>query len=558
LELSSRIVERLPCPKCGSRDNNVLFDDGHEKCFTPDCDHFKPPDGVEVSPIINRDEGSSHRLSARDIADLHTVGMPARRVSEEVYKDLGFKMEFDPATGEVSRVYYPVTSNGELVAYKVRILPKDFTTINIKKDVKKKDLINANNCGGKFLIITEGEEDLAAAVQMLRLKGKNYSVCSLVNGAASVKTAFRDNADWLEEFDDIVLAFDMDEAGQAAASAMTEWLTPGKCRIASMPLKDASDMLVAGKVDEFLKCIWNARARVPDGIVSFSDMKERMKNRKMVDSFPFPDHWGNLNEMTYGLRIGELDTITSGSGMGKTTVVKELEYHIFENGQGNLGIIHLEETVEETIDGLMSIKLGERINLPDHRMSTDDPKWEQTFEHFANSDRIHFFDHTWSSIEEESLFSKIRYMAKALDCKYVVLDHLNIVISEYADQGGERERIDVAMTKLKRLTQELGIWIGLIVHLRKTSGGTPFEEGGIPSLDDLRGSGSIKQLSNTVYALSRNQQHEDRIQRNISHLHVLKCRLTGRTGPAGSVFYNDETGRLEPAPLTFNELQESE
>jgi twinkle protein len=100
------------------------------------------------------------------------------------------------------------------------------------------------------------------------------------------------------------------------------------------------------------------------------------------------------------------------------------------------------------------------------------------------------------------------------------------------------------MHNLKMLTQELGIYIGLISHLKKAPQGRSFEEGYVPSSDDLRGSGSIKQLSNNVYAISRNQQEEDDTQRNTSTLTVLKCRYTGRTGKADYLLFDEVTGRM--------------
>jgi twinkle protein len=100
------------------------------------------------------------------------------------------------------------------------------------------------------------------------------------------------------------------------------------------------------------------------------------------------------------------------------------------------------------------------------------------------------------------------------------------------------------MHNLKMLTQELGVYIGLISHLKKAPQGRSFEEGYVPSSDDLRGSGSIKQLSNNVYAISRNQQEENDTQRNTSLLTVLKCRYTGRTGPADYLLFDEATGRM--------------
>ena len=65
-------------------------------------------------------------------------------------------------------------------------------------------------------------------------------------------------------------------------------------------------------------------------------------------------------------------------------------------------------------------------------------------------------------------------------------------------------------------------------------------------MDDLRGSGSLKQLPDTIIAIERNQQTEDENERNVLRLRCLKCRFTGDTGLADKVRFNKKTNRLEP------------
>jgi twinkle protein len=243
--------------------------------------------------------------------------------------------------------------------------------------------------------------------------------------------------------------------------------------------------------------------------------------------------------------------------MGKTQVIRELQYHLINNTNDSLGVIALEEPIEDSVEALMALDMGKRINLPDVREQCSEEELREAWTATSGTGRIHYFDH-FGSVDEDGLISKIRYMARGLDCKYIFLDHLSIVISEFADQGGERERIDAVMTRLKALTQELHIWIGLVVHLRKTSGGTSFEEGAVPSLDDLRGSGAIKQLSNSVYAFARNQQHTSKEMRHVTSYHVLKCRLTGRTGPAGFLKFDEDTGRLEETTEEVEDFEDNE
>ena len=72
----------------------------------------------------------------------------------------------------------------------------------------------------------------------------------------------------------------------------------------------------------------------------------------------------------------------------------------------------------------------------------------------------------------------------------------------------------------------------------------PFEEGRIPSMDDIKGSGSIKQISFDIIGFARNMVAESEEERNTINLRVLKARWTGRTGNAGQAIYNPNTGRI--------------
>ncbi|CAG0892061.1 unnamed protein product, partial [Cyprideis torosa] len=59
---------------------------------------------------------------------------------------------------------------------------------------------------------------------------------------------------------------------------------------------------------------------------------------------------------------------------------------------------------------------------------------------------------------------------------------------------------------LDQITKKHNIWLGVISHLRK--GEKPFEEGHLPSIDDIKGSGSIKQISFDIIAFARNMVAE--------------------------------------------------
>lgn len=545
-----------PCT-CGSSDGRAVYrkPNGTIDSYCWSCvTYFKPSDTPE-SGIIQAETASEAHMNKETVGDISTYPFKElidRAISKEVAEYYGVRVGFDEGSGEVEYHYYPYYRDGQLVAYKSRdVADKKFNAIGSMKggtELFGQQLIS----GGKMVVVTEGECDAMSAYQLFRAKGKNYKVVSLPSGANT--TGIKHNLEWLETFQTVVLCFDNDKAGQKAAKCAAELLSPGKAKIMTLPMKDPNDMLQHGKANEFLQALMSAKEMHPAGIVSGADTWDLMINKPTNRGIPYP--WDGLNDKMYGMRLGDLDTITSGSGMGKTQLVRELEYHLVTTTDASVGVLALEEPVADSVEALAGLHINKRINLPDVRDECTEEELRAGWEATSGTNRIHYFDH-FGSLEEDGLISKIRYLAKGLDCKYIILDHLSIVISEFADQGGERERIDAVMTRLKSLTQELNIWIGLIVHLRKTSGGTSFEEGAVPSLDDLRGSGAIKQLSNGVITIARNQQHPDKKTRNTSEIHVLKCRLTGRTGPAGLLEFNEETGRMvETEADEFSEDEE--
>ena len=133
-------------------------------------------------------------------------------------------------------------------------------------------------------------------------------------------------------------------------------------------------------------------------------------------------------------------------------------------------------------------------------------------------------------------------MAKALDCKFIVLDHISMIVSSQ-EFGDERKALDEVMTKLRTLVQETDIALIVVSHLRRPDG-KGHEEGAVTSLAQLRGSGSIAQLSDMVLGLERDSQSEDIAQRNTTTLRVLKNRFVGMTGPACYLYWDKDTGRL--------------
>lgn len=538
----ARVMGREACPECGSLDNVARYSDGHAKCFGQGCTFFEP--APDLANDYVHTEPAPRRHS--DLIDGDFTDLKVRKLTIETCRRYGYRV--GSHKGHPVQIAEYRDAAGSVVAQKLRYADKS-AGMPWRGDQSSAVLFGQHLGGsGKRLVITEGELD---AMTVSQVQGNKWPVVSIRNGAAAAKRDILKQLDFVTGFDEVVLMFDMDDAGRAAMAEVAEALPNGLVKIAELPLKDASECLQKGMAEAIVPAIWNARPYLPATVVAGAAVIERMKNRPQVVSFEYPDWLPDFNRKVLGVRMSELTVWTSGSGMGKTTMIKQLQIHYFKTTGLNQAIIHLEEPLEDTADTLTGIFMGKRLELPEVSETVSrDAVIAEAEKLFLATDpegnhRFYLHDAFGSMGDDDQIMNRVRYYAVVHNCKLIWLDHLSILVSDMGEEGDERRRIDGLMHKLAQLAVELGISIQLISHLKKAPQGKSFERGYVPDLDDLRGSGGIKQLAMNVFALSRNQQAESDTERNTTQVHVLKCRRTGDTGAADFIFYDRLTGRFE-------------
>jgi len=450
---------------------------------------------------------------------VHFRSIPARHLTEETCR----KWRYGVANwnGETVQVAQYVATDGHgVAAQKVRTRDKRFSWVGNPKAAES--LYGRSLWGrdkGRRVIVVEGEIDALSLSQVLDHK---WPVVSLSNGAGSAERAVRDNLEWLEQYDEVVLMLDQDDEGRKGAEAAAAVLSPGKARIAVLPLKDASDMLKAGRVKELCDAQWEARAWRPDGVLEGDELWAKVSAPMDTNSVPYP--WAGLQAKLHGLRRREIVTVCAGTGIGKSTVARELGLHLIRSGE-KLGVIALEESVRETALGMLSNLTGRHLRLEEPDWAALRPVWEEQVK-----DRLAIFDH-FGSLDSKKLLSRVRFMTKGLGCGWILFDHLTIAVSGLESEN-ERKDIDVLCTSLRQLVEEAGCGLILVSQLKRRPGqGKGYEEGAVPRLSDLRGSSSIEQVSNIVIVLSRDTTAGD----GLTDLNVAKNRFTGETGPAGTL-----------------------
>lgn len=524
--MSDSIRAHLPCPDCGSSDGMTEYE-GHTYCFV--CERWTP---------TKERERSSALKSLIPPADIEYRALRARGIREDTCRKYryGCTRSADGSPLQIAGYY---DDEGTLIFQKTRDKDKNFRILG-----KKQNRFYGQHLyhSGRKLVITEGEIDCLTVSQV---QDNKYPVVSVPFGCQSADKIFRENLEWLLGFEEIIVMFDEDEAGQKAVRKLSGILPPGRMKIGHLPLKDPNECLLAGHPDYIISAIWNAEDYRPDGILSAADLLDTLLSDDSSDTcYDYPCA-PMLTRQTRGIRKREMTLLTAGSGIGKSTVARELAYHLHMRYGLKIGMIMLEEAPRKTLRDIMSIHLCQPLHL-----TWGERAKELVREHYGEvfgSGGFLLYDH-FGSIESDNLLDKIRYMIVTGGCDFVVLDHITIAVTAM-DEGARDERttIDRLMTQLRSLTEETGAGLIVISHLRKTdTKSCPFEQGGAISMDDLRGSGSLKQLPDTIIAIERNQQTEAGDERDVLRLRVLKCRFTGDTGLADKVRFNKKTNRLEP------------
>lgn len=515
----SRFIKHDKCPKCGSSDGLAIYED-NSHCFV--CSYHVGENNIaDAHPV-------RHAVD-RDLTPLpqfEQVAMKDRGISAGAVNKYKVTVNQNPES-VVGHVYPYYDADGSHVANKIR--RKGEKSFYWEGEVGRGCLFGQQlfPAGGKAITLVEGECDALAGFQ---LTGSRYP-CVSVKSASEAKRNCADNFEYLNSFEKIVVAFDADEPGQKAAHEVAQLFEPGKVHILKLlKAKDANDYLMKGLEKEFVNEWFRAPPYMPDGLQLGSDeaFLEEIINYKDPRSIPYP--WDGLNYKTYGIRTSELVLLTADTGVGKTSVMKEIEYKILTNPElieekAGIGFLHLEEPKRDLAMGLMSIHNNKPYHFPD--VERTEKEIRDAYNDVINTDRVIIWDH-FGSNEIEVVLARIRHMV-ALGCKYIVVDHLSIIVSDQS--GDERKQLDEISTKIKMLTMNLDISVFCVIHINRQG--------------QVRGSAGPEQVANVIMRLERDKKELDEWRRNVTKISVEKNRKFGRTGPACYLYYNEMTGRLE-------------
>lgn len=498
-------------------------------CLKP----YHPPYYERNSQEIKRE---SVRMDIEDIKKLPILLDSDRLISKETREHFRVRAEVSESDGvSITASYYPITHKGNLVGYKVRKNPKKFSIVGSVKGIPL-DFFGqkVSPKTGKKLIITGGEEDALAAYEMLKDRYPEYepAVVSVPTGEGNSTETFTENQEFFAGFDEIILMMDNDEAGKKAIGIYAP-IVGEKARIVSFSEKDASDMKVKGKHQEFINAYFKAREYRPAYIVSVGDILEKaVQPRPWGLSYP----WEQLTQLTYGVKPGgEIIGIGAAPGAGKSSLVRLIQEHLmFVHGE-RIAVFDIEERAEGALNHL----IGGMMNLPIHKpdCTYDINRARELGQKLEG--KVEFYDGLTEDWEEVK--ANIRYFASK-GIRIFFIDPLSALIEHLNPSDGNQE-LGKIMRDMRRFRTQQGLTFFHVNHLNNPQSGKDHGAGGDVYGSQFSGSRAQWKYSTALWGLVRDQLSEDPMVRNQVKLTIIKDRLGGNTGSI-NLQYDRETGRL--------------
>ncbi len=516
-------MSKTSCSSCGSSDGVEVYEDGQTHCFVCEAHTFAEGSTVKKEDFVDE---SWERV---EVTPLEKI----REISAKAFSKFSYGRS--PNGAHVINHY---NLEGKVVAQKFRYEDKTFSW---KGNVKEAVPFGMNEwrSGGKRITITEGELD---ALSISTALDNRYPVISINNGAQGAAKDLKKHLEFLNSYDEVCIWFDNDKPGRDAVKEVSALFPQGNLSIIQTTYKDANEVLKKQGIKGVIAAYYETKIYTPAGIVNaneggFDALVEDASSDEVYDT-PYPN---------FEVSKGAITTIVSGSGMGKSTLTREVGYHLLMYHGLTIGHVALEENNAVSKRAYIGIDLNEQLIKKTHWKEYKDskenlPKLKESYDKVIGTDRLFLYNH-FGSIDSDSLLNKLRYLVVGAGCDFIILDHISIVVSGLDDMGdNERRVIDVLMTKLRSLVEETGCGMILVSHLKRPPGEKGHEDGVQPRLSHLRGSGSIAQLSDQVIGIEGNQQSET--ESNKRGIRRLKDREGGETGLIGGAIYIKEEGRL--------------
>lgn len=374
---------------------------------------------------------------------------------------------------------FPYLRDGELVNVKYR-------NVSEKKDMRQEG--GAEPClfgwhlidpKARTVAIAEGEIDAMTLHQC--------GIPALSVNAGAGNHQWLEN-DWqrLDRFSEILIFFDSDEAGKAGAQEIARRLGLERCKLVTLPAKDANEYLQQGAEGaDFWECTKEAKTLDPEEMRQASDFITKVK------AMFYPAHQDDRDPVLrldrdlewFEFRPGELTVWTGYNGHGKSLMLSQVLLGLMSQGE-RVMVFSGEMTPERQLKRTVKQAAG---------MDRPTPQYIDAIGAWVH-DKLWFFN-VVGSAGIDRLLTVFLYGSKRYGMRHFVIDSL-MMTDVPEDGAGSMTAQKDAVRKLCDFAKRNGCHVHLVAHPRKGA-----DESRGPGKLDVAGSSKITDGADNVFTV---------------------------------------------------------
>ena len=496
----------LKCPNCGANDAFSLWSNGIGFCHSEGkrifTEAYMDPKKIEPDSVTYKN---------------------IRSIDEEVCKKYGIQIQEYKGNPARYAFKYPHTTKYRDYNDKHNSWVKDLG-VGMKEFFGPK----INPGSSKRIYITEGEFDAASLYQAMDCTWPVLSLPSSSIGESFVKH----NYDFLNSFQEIVYAGELDKPGRKAADRLYAALPSKFFYIPLTKWKDANEAIQKGGQGELKWTALRPQRWTPDNFFCSDDAVSRILKEENPYEFT-PTNLKDLDAVIRGLVKGGLTFVKAPPGSGKTEIFRYFERNILEKSEQKIGLLHMEEQKSTTYRAMATYELGKNVRTKEDAIANGVS--EETVEaaaiKAAKGDRTIVFEMR-SEDAPDKILEYVRLAASVYGANYIFVDHIQR-LAYLGGVEGATNTLTKLSSNLAQLCKELNIGVIIISHVNE-DGHTKYAK-------------SLEEEAIICLKIERDKEATDPDIRNTTKFYVEKNRPFSKLGYAGSVFYNEDTTILQEA-----------
>lgn len=336
--------------------------------------------------------------------------------------------------------------------------------------------------------ITEGEFDAMAAHQM----GVSALSVPFGGGKGAKQQWIENEFDNLDRFETIVLALDMDDEGEAAAREIAERLGIHRCLRVSLPRKDMNDCLLEGiDINEIRR---TGKAFDPEELRCATDYREEILKELFNSDEDSRGFAPLLTKLDGNLRFrdAELVILNGINGHGKSQMAGQFSLDAMLQGK-RVCIASMEMPARRLLTRLTRQASGCSTGRPTEGYANAVIDW------YAG--KLWLFDLVGTA-KTKRMLEVFEYARKRYGIEVFIIDNMSKCGIPDDDYTAQKK----FMEDLCDFKNTTGTTLFLVTHSRKGE-----SEDAPTGKMDVKGSGSITDLADTVLTIWRNKKKEKEV-----------------------------------------------